>query len=122
MQRKARQIDGDSSDIGRLHASSSGAPLGQNQPTSATRIGTDPQTTAQGEKIDETSMMLVVTAATSGQIESDGDVSRACGRASATVVTSNSRRPILRPVATGSSPRVAHSGLASVTIGIRAKL
>ena len=56
-----------------LHPSSSGVPFGQNQPISVTAIGIEPQTTAHGVKIDAISMMLVATAASSGQIELRGE-------------------------------------------------
>ena len=47
-----------------LHESSSGVSLGQNQPISATATGIEPQTTAQGVKIEQTSMTLVAIAVT----------------------------------------------------------
>ena len=57
--------------------------MGQNQPISVMAIGIEPQTTAHGEKIDHTSMTVVATAAHNGQIEFRGELSRACGCASA---------------------------------------
>ena len=45
-----------------LHDSSSGVPLGQNQPISAIATGMEPQTTAHGVKIDQISITLVAIA------------------------------------------------------------
>ena len=63
------------------HASSSGVPFGQNQPISATAIGTAPQTTAQGVKIEadqhDASWRSRSRAARSN---SAATTSRACGR------------------------------------------
>ena len=64
-------------------------------------IGMEPQTTAQGEKIDQTSMIAVAIAAQNGQMESLGEDSLACGKASATLVMRSSRRSVLMPDATG---------------------
>ena len=85
-------------------------------------MGTEPHITAQGEKMEATSMMLVAIAAKKGQIELRGEDSRTSGRASPTVVMTTSRRSSRRPVATGRESGSFHSGFALVTTGIRAKL
>src|SRR5207248_10364316 len=113
-QRKCREIGDDPPS----HASSSGVPFGQNQPTNVTATGIGPHTTAHGEKIDQISMTLVAIAARSGQIVLRGDDSRASGRASATLVTTTSRRSTRMPVAIGNASGLSHSGLAPVTTGI----
>src|SRR4051794_36052524 len=105
-----------------LHASSSGVPFGQNQPISATAIGIEPHTTAQGEKIDQISITLVAIAASNGQIEFCGEDSRASGHASATLVMTISRRSTRNPVATGKTSGASQSGLALVTTGMFRKL
>jgi hypothetical protein len=85
------------------HASSSGVPFGQNQPMSVTATGIEPHTTAHGEKIDQISITLVAIAARNGQIEFCGEDSRASAHASATLVTTSSRRSTRSPVATGNA-------------------
>ena len=85
-------------------------------------IGTAPQTTAQGVKIDQRKVPPTASAASSGQIDGSGEVSRTSGRASATVETRSSRTSTRSPVATGSASRSAQSGSAWVTTGMRAKL
>ncbi len=45
-------------------------PFGQNQPIKAIATGIDPQITAQGEKIDQISMIEVAIADQNGQTES----------------------------------------------------
>src|SRR3954469_21190987 len=98
-------VDGDPG----LHASSSGHPFGQNQPIRVIATGIDPQTTAQGEKIDQMSRMAVAMAANSGQIELSGEGSRIWGSAVITLVMTSSRRLVARPSATGRTSGFSHS-------------
>ena len=105
-----------------LHDSSSGVPLGQNHPTSVIATGIEPQTIAQGEKIDQISSTVVAIAASSGQIELRGEASRASGSAAAREVTTNSRRSTRNPLVTGNSSGCSHSGFDPLTTGMRAKL
>src|SRR3954453_20692808 len=105
-----------------LHPSPPGTPFGQNQPIKVTAIGIEPHTTAQGEKIDQISITLVAIAARSGQIEFCGEDSRASGCASATLVTTTSRRSTRNPVAIGKIWGSFQSGLALVTNGMYRKL
>src|SRR3954463_13124828 len=109
-------VDGDPG----LHASSSRHPFGQNQPIRQMATGIDPQTTAQGEKIDQISIADVAIAAKNGQIDGPTDDSRDCGFASTTLLMISSRRSQRGPPTTGKSP--SHSGWALVTTGICAKL
>src|SRR4030095_5674704 len=98
MRGQFREIEYD----GLFHASSSGVPFGQNHPIRAIDTGIDPQTTAQGVKIDQINSTVVASADQSGQIELSGDDSRASGSASTTLLTISSRRSTDRPEATGS--------------------
>ena len=84
-------------------------------------MGIDPQMTAQGENIDQTSMTEVANAAQNGQTELRAEDSRACGNASTTLVTKSSRRSTRKPEATASAPGVDQSGLRSSTTGIKQK-
>ena len=63
----------------RPHSSSSFEPFGQNQPTSAIATGIDPHTTAQGVKIEPTNRTETAIAASSGQIDGSGELSRRSG-------------------------------------------
>src|SRR4051812_45411125 len=112
----------DAADDGLPHSSSSLLPVGQNQPISATAIGGVPQTTDQGVKIEPMKKMVVAIAVSSGQMLGSGEASRVCGSASASELNSTSRRSMLRPAATGSSPPLAHSGSRWLTTGTREKL
>src|SRR4051812_4290213 len=114
MHRQAGDVERDSL----RHASSSGSPLGQNQPISVAAIGIEPHTTPHGEKIDQISMIVVAMDAKNGQIEFRGNVSRASGLPSATLLTITSRRSMRRPSATASAPRSCQSGSVLLTTGI----
>ena len=105
----------------RPHSSSSFEPFGQNQPTSAIATGIDPHTTAQGVKIEPTKRTETAIAASSGQIDGSGELSRMSARASVTVVTTSWRSSTARPPTTGSAWRSAHSGSRLVTSGMRVK-
>src|SRR3954447_2596599 len=104
------------------HSSSSGVPLGQNHPVNVIATGIDPHTTAQGVKIEPRNAAATVIAASSGQIEGSGELSRSCGKLSVTVPDKCSRMSTLRPVTTGRLSRLSHSGSRCVTKGTRVKL
>jgi hypothetical protein len=84
--------------------------------------GIDPHTTAHGVKIDQISITEVATAVQKGQIEFLGEASRASGAAFANVVTNNSRRSVLRPLATERMSGRSQSGFGPLTTGMWAKL
>ena len=96
--------------------------MGQNQKISAIATGIEPQTTAQGVKIDPMNSTVVNRAETSGQMVGAGEGSRMSGSASITVVRSVSRSSTFRPLATGREPWASHNGEWLETIGICAKL
>jgi hypothetical protein len=105
-----------------FHDSSSGVPFGQNQPIKAIATGIDPQITAQGEKIDQISMIEVAIADQNGQTESRGEDSLASGKASTTLVTKSSRRSVRKPAAVERSLTSSDSGFRERTTGMRLKL
>src|SRR5215218_4375116 len=107
---------------GLLDSRSSLLSLGQNQPIKAIAMGGVPQTTAHGVKIEPTKKIVVAIAVSSGQILGSGDASRVCGSASATELSSTSRRSTLKPATTGRLPPSAHNGSRWLTTGIREKL
>ena len=84
--------------------------------------GTDPQTIAQGVKIEPTKNSVVARAATKGQIVGSGNDSRVSGLASSTEVMSTSRLSTERPLTCAAWPPGSQSGSRPATTGIASKL
>src|SRR3954464_11311519 len=84
--------------------------------------GIAPNSTAQGEKIEEIKKTAVAQAAMNRDKLAAGVGSRRSGVAATTVVTSISLSSTRRPVTTGSSPAASHKGVRLSTTGMWAKL
>ncbi len=98
-------------------------PFGQNQPISVMAIGIEPHTTAQGEKIDQISMIVVAIAVQSGQIELRGEDSREPQARLSTIDVTTHFAAIDAQAARDRQARpAAPTAVAPFTTGMRAKL
>src|SRR5437764_11730431 len=88
----------------------------------AMALGIAPNSTAHGEKIDETNRTPTATAAMNGHRLAAGIGSRRSGVAATTVVSSISFSSTRSPVTTGSAPSASHKGVRLSTTGMCAKL
>ena len=88
-------------------------PSARTRRSAAIPHGTTPTASAQGEKIDATNTIPTAIAVISGHRLAAGTGSRRSGAAATTVVRSISFSSTRRPVTTGSSPSLSHSGVRS---------
>src|SRR5213076_2496835 len=92
--------------------------FGQNQAVRATATGAAPTSTAQGLKIEQTNMTVTAAADVKGQVLGSALGSRTSGRASITLVSSNSRSSTRRPWTTAIFSPESQSGALLSTCGI----